>query len=168
MLFGNPGGRQDPLLSYNFVVSLIGSSSSVALAQALNPAAVTEQAAGGFNECTGLEMNLEVEDYQEGGLNGYVHKFPTRVTWTNITLKKGLVSGHTNLWEWLYGFAEGRVQRRDGIIALLDNSRQPGTVWYFRRGLPVKYAAPALNAQQNNVAIASVEIAHEGVFQLAI
>ena len=168
MLLGNIGGRHDPLLSFNFVVSLVGSSSTVALAQAINPAAVSEQAAGGFNECSGLEMNLEVEEYQEGGLNGYVHKFPTRVTWSNITLKKGLIAGQTDLWDWLFGFTEGRVQRRDGIIALLDNSRQPGAIWYFRRGLPAKYAAPPLNAQQNNVAVASIEIVHEGVFQLAI
>ena len=165
---GPVGARQDPLLSHNFLVSLVTSSSAVALAHALNPAAITEQAAGGFNECTGLEMSLEVEDYQEGGVNGYVHKFPTRVTWSNLTLKKGLVSGQTDLWDWLYGFTEGRVRRCDGIIALLDESRIPGAIWYFRRGLPVKYTAPALNAQQSTVAIASIEIVHEGLFQLAL
>lgn len=165
-LLGNVGGRTNPLLGYNFLVSLVDASSTLALAQALAPSAVTEHAVGGFNECTGLEMTLEVEDYQEGGLNGTVRRFPTRVTWSNLTLKKGLIRGHTDLWDWLFGFAEGTVRRRDGIITLLDTERQPASLWYFRRGLPVRYQAPSLHAQQSNVAIESIEIAHEGLHQL--
>ena len=34
------------------------------------------------------------------------------------------------------------------------------------RGLPVKYTGPPLNATQNNVAIESIEIAHEGIYQV--
>jgi phage tail-like protein len=61
---------------------------------------------------------------------------------------------------------EGRGKRRDGIIALLDDRRGPNNIWYFQRGLPVKYTGPSLNATQNNVAIESIEIAHEGIYQL--
>ena len=43
---------------------------------------------------------------------------------------------------------------------------QPHTVWRFRRGLPVKYVAPQLNAQQSNVAIESVTIVHEGISRM--
>lgn len=165
-LLGNVGGRADPLLGYNFLVSLVDASSALALTQSLLPPAVAEHAVGGFNECTGLEVTLEVEDYQEGGRNGTVLRFPTRVTWSNLTLKKGIVGANTDLWDWLYGFAEGRVRRRDGIITLLDAQRQPATSWHFRRGLPVRYQAPSLNAQQSAVAIESIEIAHEGIQQL--
>ncbi len=163
---GNVGSRSDPVLGYNFVISLVDSSSSVALAQAA-VAAITETAVGGFNECSGLEMSLEMEEYKEGGLNGYVHRFPTRVTWSNITLKKG-IRKDTDLWNWHFAITEGKVQRRDGLIALLNDLREPNTIWYFRRGLPVKYTAPSMNAQQNEVAIETLEIAHEGIFQLAI
>lgn len=164
-LLGDVGSRSDPLLGYNFLVSLVDSSSSVALSMSTISAGIAETAVGGFNECTGLEMNLDTEDYEEGGLNGYVHKFPTRVTWSTITLKKGIRKDR-DLWDWHYAAVEGRVNRRDGIIVLLDDRREPHTTWYFRRGLPVKYTAPSLNAQQNEVAIESLEIAHEGVFQL--
>ena len=50
---------------------------------------------------------------------------------------------------------------------LLTETRVPQSIWYFRRGLPVKYSGPSLNATQNNVAIESIEIAHEGVYQLS-
>ena len=46
-------------------------------------------ALGGFSECSGLEMSMQVEEYKEGGRNGAVLKFPTRVNWTNITSSAG-------------------------------------------------------------------------------
>ena len=157
--------RGDPVLNHNFVISLIDTSSTLALVGSLALSAISDVALGGFSECTGLEMSLQVEEYKEGGRNSEVLKFPTRVTWSNITLKKGIGVG-AELWDWHYGFAEGKGKRRDGIIMLLNDLRVPNNIWYFRRGLPVKYAGPALNATQNNVAIESIEIAHEGIHQM--
>lgn len=157
--------RADPVLSYNFVIGLLDSSSTLAVIQSAALSALTDIAVGGFSECSGVEMTLEVEPYKEGGRNGEVLKFPTRVDWSNITLKRG-VGVTTALWDWFYGFVEGQGKRRDGVIALLTELRLPHNIWYFRRGLPVKYTGPSMNAAQNNVAIEAIEIAHEGVYQL--
>lgn len=157
--------RGDPVLNHNFVISLVDSSSTLAMVESAALSAILDVALGGFSECSGLEMSLKVEEYREGGRNSTVLKFPTRVEWTNITLKKGMGAG-TALWDWHYGFVEGRGKRRDGIIALLTDLHVPNNIWYFRRGLPVKYSGPSLNATQNNVAIESIEIAHEGIYQV--
>jgi phage tail-like protein len=87
------------------------------------------------------------------------------VKWSNITLKKGISAG-TDLWDWHYGFVEGRGKRRDGIVILQNDLHIPNNVWYFRRGLPVKYTGPSMSATQSDVAIESIEIAHEGIYQL--
>ncbi len=163
-LLGSVSVRLDPLRSYNFVISLLDTSSTLAVARSAAAAAIGDAALGGFSECTGLDIVLDVEEYREGGRNGEVLLFPTRVTWPHITLKKGMSLG-TELWDWHYGFAEGRGKRRDGVIALLDDRKLPGHIWYFRRGLPVKYAGPSLNAGQSGVAVESIEIAHEGIYQ---
>ena len=92
-------------------------------------------------------------------------KFPGRVSFGNLTLKKGQGTSSA-LWDWHYGFVDGRGKRRDGLIVLLNEIHLPNNIWYFRRGLPLKYTAPALNATQNTVAIESIEIAHEGLWQL--
>lgn len=161
----NPTARRaDPVLNHNFTISLIDTSSTLGL---LGGSEILDVALGGFSECTGLEMSLQVEEYKEGGNNGQLLKFPTRVTWSNITLKRGIGVG-TALWDWHYGFVEGKGKRRDGVIMLLNDLRQPNNVWCFRRGLPVKYTAPPLNATQNNVAIESIEIAHEGIYQVPV
>lgn len=164
---GSTGVRNDPLLNHNFVVSLIDTSSSLASIGASALSGILDMAVGGFSECSGLEMTLKVEDYREGGGNGTVLKFPSRVEWSNITLKKGIGNG-TELWDWHYGFVVGQGKRRDGIIALLNDVHALNKIWYFRRGLPMKYTGPSLNATQNNVAIESIEIVHEGIFQLGI
>src|SRR6185295_16627616 len=89
-VLGSVGVRSDPLLGHNFLISLLDSSSGLALAGSLVLAAVLDVAVGGFSECCGLEMSLDVEEYREGGYNGTVLKFPTRVKWSNLTLKKGI------------------------------------------------------------------------------
>jgi phage tail-like protein len=162
---GAVGVRSDPLLNHNFIISLVDSSSTLALSGPSALAAIADVGLGGFSECSGLEMSLQVEEYKEGGRNSAVLKFPTRVSWSNITLKRGVGTG-TALWDWHYGFVEGKGKRRDGIIALMNSQRVPNNIWYFQRGLPVKYTGPSLNATQNNVAIESIEIAHEGIYQL--
>jgi phage tail-like protein len=159
------GVRSDPILNHNFVISLLDTSSTLALVGSAALSAIADVALGGFSECAGLEMSLKVEEYREGGRNGTVLKFPTRVEWSNITLKKGIGAG-TALWDWHYGFAEGKGKRRDGIIVLLNDLQVPNNIWHFRRGLPVKYTGPSLNATQNNVAIEALEIAHEGIWQV--
>jgi phage tail-like protein len=161
------GRRDDPVLNHNFVISLLDSSSTLRLLGSIAMSAIFDVALGGFSECVGLEMSLQIEEFREGGNNGRALKFPTRVTWSNITLKKGVSSG-TELWDWHYSFAVGRGRRRDGVIVLLDDRQVPHNVWFFRRGLPVKYTGPALNAAQSSVAIESVEIAHEGLSQAPV
>src|SRR5262249_40018614 len=127
---------------------------------------ISDVALGGFSECSGLDMSLEVEEYREGGRNSEVLQFPTRVRWGKVTLKKGFASSG-ELWNWHYSFAEGRGKRRDGVIALMNQLHIPVQAWYFRRGLPVRYTAPQLHAYQNQVAVESIEIAHEGLMEFS-
>ena len=152
--------REDPVLSHNFLVTLLESNSDAAMEAALSN--LGNSAAAGFSECSGLEMSLEIEEHKQGGQNSHVLKFPSRTTWTNITLKRGL-SSNSDLWDWYYGFVEGRGARLDGIVVLQDSQHLPHTIWSFRRGLPAKYTGPSMNAGQSNVAIETLEIAHEGL-----
>jgi phage tail-like protein len=157
--------RSDPVLNHNFVVSLLDTSSVLATIGSALKSAVSDVALGGFAECSGLDMSMKVEEYNEGGNNGTVLKFPGRVSSGNITLKKGQGTSSA-LWDWHYGFVTGSGKRRDGVIVLLSDLHIPNNIWYFRRGLPLKYSGPAMNATQNSVAIESIEIAHEGLWQV--
>jgi phage tail-like protein len=163
-VLGAVGVRADPLMAYNFLVSLLDSSSTLATVKSAALSALTDVALGGFTECSGLDTTLEIEEYKEGGRNGTTLRFPTRVTWAPIVLKGGM--GGTALWDWHHGFVRGEGARRDGVITLLNDLHVPSHIWYFRRGLPARYTGPALNAGQSAVAIESIEIVHEGIYQV--
>jgi phage tail-like protein len=152
----------DPVLGYNFLITFVDSSS--ALATVLS--GIQHVAVAGFSECSGLETSQKIEEYNEGGRNDAVLKFPGRVSWNNIVLKHGVTASNTDLWDWYYGFVQGRGTRRDGVIVLQSDLQLPVTVWNFKRGLPAKWTGPSMNAIQNNVAIEAIEIVHEGLVQM--
>lgn len=152
------GQRQDPLGAYNFLVTLLDASSELMTAVKQ----IDRLAAGGFSECSGLESSLDIEEYQEGGNNSTVLKFPTRANTVPIQLKRG-IGRNDDLWRWHNDFVMGHGQRRDGLIALQNEAREPIKIWAFHRGLPTRYRGPSLNAAQSAVAIEEVEITHEGL-----
>jgi phage tail-like protein len=148
--------RLDPLPAFNFYVGLIEEGdASAALAAGLAAFVL-----GGFSECSGLESELQVEEYQEGGVNDRVHRFPSRFAYSNIVLKRGVGFGE-DLWLWHEGFLDHGGARRSGFVVLANELRAPIKVWSFERGLPVKWTGPSLNAGTSAVAIETLEIAHE-------
>jgi phage tail-like protein len=151
--------RTDPLGGFNFYISLIDSSNLIGTIISL----ASNYLIAGFSECSGLEASMEILDYREGGQNGYVHKFATRATYSNITLRHGVIFEYDDLWTWHYGFVQGQGTRKDGVIVLQDEGRRPAKVWKFKRAIPLKWVGPTLNANQSAVAIESLEIAHEGL-----
>ena len=86
---------------------------------------------------------MKAEEYKEGGNNGAVLKFPSRVTWSQPHAQEGCRPSAPTLWDWHYGFVEGKGKRRDGVIVLLTSCTCRNNIWYFRRGLPVKYTGPS-------------------------
>jgi phage tail-like protein len=152
------GGRDDPVMGFNFVVTLTDSSSLLTIALS----GMKQAAQAGFSECTGLDSLIQVEEYREGGDNGITRKFPTRASSGNLKLRRGIVKDDA-LWLWHLSYLQGRGKRRDGTVILHDTQQRPVRVWHFVRGMPVKWTGPALNAMQGHVAIEELEIAHEGL-----
>ena len=79
----------------------------------------------------------------------------------NVTLKRG-INGYLELYNWWKAVRDGELQRRDVTIKLLDEQRQEVMRWLLRDAWPVKIEAGPLNAQGNEVAIETLELAHEG------
>ena len=143
-----PGVRRDPIPAFNFVVQLIEAGG------------FAPRSVAGFSECSGLESSMAVEEYLEGGVNDRVHKFPGRVSFSNITLKRG-VTIDPQLRLWHDAVLKGEPARRDGLIVMLDERRLPVIAWNFERGLPVKWVGPAFNAMSSEPSIETLEIAVE-------
>lgn len=148
--------RLDPLPAFNFLIGLIDTSSTVSIVKS----GVTSFALGGFSECSGLDSSLETFDYLEGGVNDRVHRFPTRFSYGNITLRRGVGLGE-GLWLWHQEFQQGKGKRRNGFIILQNELKIPIKIWAFSRAMPVKWTGPTFNALTSEISIESLEIVHE-------
>lgn len=130
----------------------------------------TELGDGAFQDCSGLEIELEVKEHLEGGNNAAVVRQVGRAKYTNLILKRGMFysrSGVLNrdLWQWLQGIAAGvrPVARYDGLVEVMSVGDEVVASWEFDRGLPVRLRGPELNAKTGEVAIEELHIAHEGL-----
>ncbi|MBM0744171.1 phage tail protein [Phormidium sp. CLA17] len=138
------GASLNPYMPYNFLVELDG--------------LVT----GGFMEVSGLESEIKLESCEEGGQNDYVHHFPTRTTYPNLVLSKGLTDVWT-LWGWYDDACHGMIRRRNGTIMLLDHQRLPVRWWNFKDAYPVKWTGPQFNSSAQDVAVEKIELVHRGI-----
>lgn len=128
---------------------------------------------GGFQEVTGLEIELDVQEYQEGGRNDGTIRRVGRAKYQPIVLKRGMFYGdsgtvNSGLWQWLQSIASGArpVPRCNGVIQVMRETTAASEVaamWTFDRGLPVRVRGPQLNAKTGEIAIEELHIAHEGM-----
>jgi phage tail-like protein len=138
------GGRPRPYLNFRFVVE------------------VDSLVAGGFTEVSGLEREIETEEYDEGGVNTHTHTLRAGVTAPNLVLRRGLTDADT-LWDWLRQVADGDVERKTVLVFLQDATGQATRGWAFRDAYPVRWAGPELAAENGAVAIETLELTHTGV-----
>lgn len=116
----------------------------------------------GFQECSGLNIETEIFEYSEGGLNTYTHKFPVRAKYKNITLKRGLDEGQ-DLYQWYVKAINGQIKRQNISIIVYDSLGKEVRRWNLQRAFPCKWTGPDLKADKGALAIETVEIAHEGL-----
>jgi len=128
---------------------------------------------GGFQEVSGLEIELDVQEYLEGGRNDGSVRRVGRAKYQPVVLKRGMFygnSGNANraLWQWLQSIASGArpVPRCDGVIEVMRETTaasEVAAIWTFDRGLPVRVRGPQLNARTGEIAIEELHIVHEGL-----
>jgi phage tail-like protein len=138
------GSRDDPYSAFNFLVEIDG---------------VT---VAGFSECSGLTAETDAIEYRTGKEDITVRKLPGLAKYSNITLKRGFTKDKA-LWNWRKTVLDGKTQRQSGTVVLLDEARSPALRFNFREGWPRKWDGPTFNAKTNEVAIETLEIAHEGL-----
>ena len=128
---------------------------------------------GGFQEVSGLEIELDVAEYLEGGRNDGVVRRVGRAKYQPIVLKRGMFygdSGNVNraLWTWLQSIASGArpIPRCNGVIQVMRESTdasEVAAVWTFDRGVPTRVRGPQLNAKTGEIAVEELHIVHEGL-----
>ncbi|MEO6134167.1 MAG: phage tail protein [Ginsengibacter sp.] len=118
----------------------------------------------GFSEVSGLNIEHEVIEYREGSSPEFKsRKIPGMVKYSNITLKRGIMKSDTEFMDWMNTINMNAVERRDIIISLLNEVHEPVMSWKAKNAWPTKYSGPILNATGSDIAIETLELAHEGL-----
>lgn len=127
-------------------------------------ASIVEGQDEGFTEVAGLSVNTEVIEYRDGLSKQYgVRKLAGLTKFDNITLKRGIISNKNEFFEWIDKTIKGKVpERRSVSISLLNEEGSPAVTWKVTKAWPVKVEGPSFNSTGNDVAVESIELAHEG------
>ena len=115
-----------------------------------------------FSEVAGLQVEMDVFEYQEGGTNDFVYRLPGRTKVSNITLKRGLTSSN-QFFHWCMDVAAGQIARRNLSVVMFDVGGKEVLRWNFIGAYPVKWIGPQFQASGNTPAIETLELAHNGL-----
>jgi len=140
-----PGNRVDPTPSFKYEIKIDGTVMA------------------GFTSCSGLEVTRDTKEVAEGGINDYVHILPGPLKHGRLTLKDGLVYSNY-MWNWLHeGMYDVKVKRLSMTIILYGVDGTVARTWTVAGAYPVKWSASDLKSDSNEVAIETVEFAHNGL-----
>jgi phage tail-like protein len=136
--------RVDPYRSFNFLVEIDG---------------ITQ---AGFQECSGLDSQTASIDFRLGDDPMHMRKLTGLNTFSAISLKRG-VTDSDELWKWRQTVVDGKTERRNGSIVLMDEKGAEKLRWNFSNAWPSKWTGPSFNATGNTIAVESLEIMHEEI-----
>ena len=117
-----------------------------------------------FQEVTGLSSETQVIEYRGGSSKVYsTVKMPGIQKFGNITLKKGIFKGDTALWDNYNLIKMNTIKRSTILISLLDESNAVAMSWSLLNAFPCKITVTDMKSDSNEVAVESMELAHEGL-----
>lgn len=117
-----------------------------------------------FQEVSGLDMETEPLEYRAGNSPEFWKvKMPGMKKFSNITLKKGMFKSDNKFFTWFEKVKMNVIERKPMTISLLDESQAPVVTWSVKNAFPIKISGTDLKAEGNEIAIETIEVAHEGI-----
>lgn len=123
---------------------------------------------GTFSEVQGLEVQVAVTTYAEGGENGFVHRLPGRMTWPNIVLRRGVTDSDA-LFSWVnktagsaFAANSNKLSRSTGAITALGSNGSRLRTWELKDVFAVRWSGPTFNVGSDHGLNEEIELAHHG------
>lgn len=117
---------------------------------------------GNFQEVSGLDVEAQVIEYRHGDSPEFsTIKMPGIKKYGNVTLKKGIFKGDNKFWDWFNNIKMNLIERQPVTIKLLDEEGNPTMTWTLTNAWPTKITGTDLKSDGNEVAVETLEIAHE-------
>lgn len=117
-----------------------------------------------FQEVSGLDTETQAIEYRHGNSPPFsTIKMPGVQKGGNVTLKRGIVKKDNQFWDWYQQIQMNTIKRSNVTIQLLDDGGKLTLSWTLMNAWPTKIIATDLNSEGDEIAIDTIEIAHEGM-----
>ncbi|MFQ3191591.1 MAG: phage tail-like protein [Paraglaciecola sp.] len=141
--------------AFYFSVTVLGSATPVAMLTDIDAS---------FEEITGIQAQFDVEDVVEGGENRFVHHLPRPAKYSNLVLKRGVVTGDSFLSQWV-GQTVGAslslpILTQNLMVTLLNNQGVPSIAWLFINAYPLSWQVSDMNSQKNQILTESLTFSY--------
>ena len=115
-----------------------------------------------FQEVSGMDVENQIIEYRKtNSLLFSTERMPGITKYGNVTMKRGVFVNDNSFWEWQAQIAMNTVKRITIIIRLLDETGSTTMQWQLNNAWPTKITSTDLKSDGNEVAVDTLEIAHE-------
>ncbi len=143
-----------PPAAFHFAVKVLGPGGT----------ASSSETDGSFQDISGIDRELEVQPLAEGGENRFTHQLPRRGRHPNLVLKRGLLSGKSDLADWAEQTIGSQfttpIQVKGLLVMLLGSDGEPMVVWDFQSAYPVKWTTSPFKSTDSSIVVESLEMAY--------
>lgn len=115
-----------------------------------------------FQEVSGMEVESQVIEYRKSNSPLFsIEKMPGMVKYGNVTMKRGIFVNDNAFWSWHSEIKMNLIKRTTILIKLLDESGNVTMQWQLDNAWPTKITSTDLKSEGNEIAVDTLEIAHE-------
>ncbi len=145
-LYYSSGGNKDRELDVAFNFRVMSDEGSI----------------GDFQAVDGLQKQVQVLEYQEGGKNDGPHVLTGPAKWGKVSLRWGLMN-----WEYLYEWAMevevGGDFRRDITVLQLDRQGNPIRTYVISGAWPIEWNGAGLDSSVSQIPIEEVKLVCDSI-----
>lgn len=113
-----------------------------------------------FQTVSGLSVEYDMEEFKEGGENRFTHKLPVRTKYSDLVLRRGMLTGSEVVNWFLKAFRDRDFEPTDITITLMNEKSDPLQVWKVVHAVPKKWSISDLNASESSLVIETLELTY--------
>ena len=113
-----------------------------------------------FQTVSGLGVEYDFENFKEGGENRFEHKLPVRTKYSDMVLKRGMLTNSTVIKWFLAAFRDREFKPSDVSVILMNEKSKPLYTWKVAHAIPKKWVVSDFNASENSVVIETMELTY--------
>ncbi len=113
-----------------------------------------------FQSASGLNVEYDTEEFKEGGENRFTHKLPVRTKYTDLVLKRGMLTNSETVQWFLEAFQERSFSPKTVTVILMNEQGEPLRTWNVVHAVPRKWTVSDFNANENSVVVETLELSY--------